>query len=86
MSYRVIQWAAGGMGRASEGVLDHLDLELIGAWVHSPNPPAHSANAVPHMCTAQAGLLTSMDVPVVAGRASLRLQRRRPRTRNGTTG
>ncbi|HVB93803.1 MAG TPA: hypothetical protein VND67_05745 [Acidimicrobiales bacterium] len=37
MSYRVIQWATGGVGRAAiQGVLDHPDLELAGAWVHSP--------------------------------------------------
>jgi len=38
MSFRVIQWATGGVGRAAmEGVLGHPDLELAGAWVHSPN-------------------------------------------------
>ena len=38
MGFRVIQWATGGVGRAAiEGVLDHPDLELVGAWVHSPN-------------------------------------------------
>lgn len=37
MPYRVIQWATGGVGRAAmEGVLRHPDLELVGAWVHSP--------------------------------------------------
>ena len=37
MSFRVIQWATGGVGRAAmEGVLQHPDLELAGAWVHSP--------------------------------------------------
>ena len=37
MSYRVIQWATGGVGRAAmEGVLAHPELELAGAWVHSP--------------------------------------------------
>jgi 2,4-diaminopentanoate dehydrogenase len=37
MAYRVIQWATGGVGRAAmEGVLGHPDLELVGAWVHSP--------------------------------------------------
>jgi 2,4-diaminopentanoate dehydrogenase len=37
MSLRVIQWATGGVGRAAmEGVLAHPDLELVGAWVHSP--------------------------------------------------
>ena len=38
MSFRVIQWATGGVGRAAmEGVLGHPDLELVGAWVHSPS-------------------------------------------------
>ncbi|UGT68848.1 dihydrodipicolinate reductase [Nocardia gipuzkoensis] len=33
---RVIQWATGGVGRAAiEGILDHPELELAGAWVHS---------------------------------------------------
>jgi hypothetical protein len=37
MSFRVIQWATGGVGRAAmQGVLEHPDLELVGAWVHSP--------------------------------------------------
>src|SRR4051812_11963718 len=36
MTYRVIQWATGGVGRAAiEGVLDHPELELAGCWVHS---------------------------------------------------
>ncbi len=36
MTYRVIQWATGNVGRAAmEGVLGHPDLELVGCWVHS---------------------------------------------------
>src|SRR5580704_8025392 len=36
MSYRVVQWATGNVGRAAiEGVLNHPDLELAGCWVHS---------------------------------------------------
>jgi hypothetical protein len=36
MTYRVIQWATGGVGRAAiEGILDHPELELVGCWVHS---------------------------------------------------
>ncbi len=36
MTRRVIQWATGGVGKAAiEAVLDHPDLELAGAWVHS---------------------------------------------------
>ncbi len=35
MTYRVIQWATGSVGRAAiEGVLGHPDLELAGCWVH----------------------------------------------------
>lgn len=36
MSYRVIQWATGGVGRAAiEGILAHPELTLVGCWVHS---------------------------------------------------
>ena len=36
MTYRVIQWATGGVGKAAiEGVLSHPELELVGCWVHS---------------------------------------------------
>jgi hypothetical protein len=36
VTYRVVQWATGGVGRAAiEGVLAHPDLELVGCWVHS---------------------------------------------------
>ena len=37
MTYRVIQWATGFVGQeAVKGVVAHPDLELVGAWVHSP--------------------------------------------------
>ena len=36
MTYRVIQWATGNVGRAAiGGVVAHPDLELVGCWVHS---------------------------------------------------
>ncbi len=36
MTYRVIQWATGNVGRAAvQGILSHPQLELAGAWVHS---------------------------------------------------
>ncbi len=36
MTFRVVQWATGGVGRAAiEGVLRHPELELVGCWVHS---------------------------------------------------
>jgi hypothetical protein len=44
MSYRVIQWATGGVGRAAiEGVLAHPDLELVGCWVHSESKHGRDA-------------------------------------------
>ncbi len=36
MTYRVIQWATGGIGRAAiQGIVSHPELELAGVWVHS---------------------------------------------------
>jgi 4-hydroxy-tetrahydrodipicolinate reductase len=36
MSYRVIQWSTGNVGRyALRGIIGHPDLELVGLWVHS---------------------------------------------------
>jgi 4-hydroxy-tetrahydrodipicolinate reductase len=36
MTYRVIQWATGGLAsKAVAGIVGHRDLELVGAWVHS---------------------------------------------------
>ncbi len=38
MTYRVIQWATGGIGKAAiEGIKSHPELELVGCWVHSAN-------------------------------------------------
>lgn len=36
MTYRVIQWATGGVGKAAiEGIIDHPELELVGCRVYS---------------------------------------------------
>jgi hypothetical protein len=44
MSYKVIQWATGGVGRAAiQGVLDHPELELVGCWVHSADKVGRDA-------------------------------------------
>jgi hypothetical protein len=38
VTYRVIQWATGGIGRAAiQGIVSHPELELAGVWVHSPD-------------------------------------------------
>lgn len=37
MTFRVIQWATGGVGRSAiEAIVRHPELELTGCWVHSP--------------------------------------------------
>jgi hypothetical protein len=47
MTYRVIQWATGGVGRAAiEGVIAHPDLELVGCWVHSSAKDGHDVGAL----------------------------------------
>ena len=36
MTYRVVQWATGLLGKESiKGILAHPELELVGCWVHS---------------------------------------------------
>ena len=37
----------------------------------------HCVNAIPYVCAAEPGLLTYLDLPLVAGRASLALHRNR---------
>ena len=38
MTYRIIQWATGGVGRAAiQGIESHPELRLVGCWVHSPD-------------------------------------------------
>lgn len=47
MSYRVIQWATGGIGRAAiEGIVSHPELELVGTWVHSPDKNGRDAGEI----------------------------------------
>ena len=48
MTFRVIQWATGNVGRAAvEGILAHPELELVGAWVHAE---AKSGRDVGELC------------------------------------
>ena len=42
MTYRVIQWATGNVGRAAvQGIVSHPQLELVGAWVSSAAKAGH---------------------------------------------
>lgn len=47
MTYRVIQWATGGVGKASiEGILAHPELELVGCWVHSTDKDGQDVGTI----------------------------------------
>ena len=47
MTYRVIQWATGGVGRAAiQGIADHPELELVGCWVHSEDKVGQDAGTI----------------------------------------
>ena len=47
MTYRVIQWARGNLGRAAtEGVVSHPELELAGCWVHSADKAGRDAGTL----------------------------------------
>jgi hypothetical protein len=44
LSFRVIQWATGNLGRAAiQGIQSHPELELVGCWVHSPEKAGRDA-------------------------------------------
>lgn len=44
MTYRVIQWATGGVGRSSiSAIATHPELELAGCWVHSESKEGKDA-------------------------------------------
>jgi hypothetical protein len=47
VSYRVIQWATGNVGRAAiEGIAAHPELELVGAWVHAEAKSGRDAGEI----------------------------------------
>ena len=47
MTYRVIQWATGGVGRAAiQHIASHPDLELAGVWVHAEDKVGRDAGEI----------------------------------------
>ncbi|MBV9485837.1 MAG: dihydrodipicolinate reductase [Frankiaceae bacterium] len=61
MTYRVVQWATGGVGKAAiEGVLAHPDLELVGCWVHSAEK--HGVDVGELIGREPVGVLASSDI------------------------
>jgi hypothetical protein len=64
MAYRVIQWATGNVGRAAvQGILSHPQLELVGAWVHSPQKAGRDVGEVCGL--APVGVRTTNDVEAI---------------------
>jgi 2,4-diaminopentanoate dehydrogenase len=64
MTYRVIQWASGGVGRAAmQGVLAHPDLELVGCWVHAPEKNGTDVGTI--VSGGPIGITASTDVDAV---------------------
>jgi 2,4-diaminopentanoate dehydrogenase len=47
MTFRVIQWATGGVGRSAiEAIAAHPELELVGCWVHSQDKEGRDAGEI----------------------------------------
>ena len=47
MTYRVIQWATGGVGRAAiQAIASHPELELVGTWVHGRDKVGRDAGEI----------------------------------------
>jgi hypothetical protein len=64
MTYRVIQWATGNLGRAAiEGIASHPDLELVGCWVHSAEKAGRDAGEVAGM--ARLGVTATNDIDAI---------------------
>ena len=60
MTYRVIQWATGSVGKASiEGIQLHPELELVGCWVHSAEKDGQDVGTI--VGTDPIGIAASAD-------------------------
>jgi hypothetical protein len=72
VTYRVIQWATGNVGRSAiEGILAHPELELVGVWVHAESKAGRDAGeicgigAVGVTATSDAGELLAREADCV---------------------
>ena len=60
MSYRVIQWSTGNVGRyALRGIINHPELELVGVWAHSKEKAGVDAGEIAG--TARTGVKVTND-------------------------
>jgi 2,4-diaminopentanoate dehydrogenase len=66
VSFRVIQWASGGVGKAAmQGVLAHPDLDLVGCWVHSREKDGVDVGTL--LSTTPVGVRATTDVEALLG-------------------
>jgi hypothetical protein len=66
MTYRVVQWATGNLGRAAiEGIVSHPDLELVGVWVHSDNKVGKDAGDLAERNDLNTGIKASNDIDAI---------------------
>ena len=84
MTYRVIQWSTGNVGRhALRCIARHPDLELVGLWVHSPDkagrdageiagigPPACWRRTTSTSCSRSTPIASPTPRPPTSGRAT----------------
>ncbi|MEX2555789.1 MAG: diacylglycerol kinase [Actinomycetota bacterium] len=77
MTYRVIQWSTGNVGRyALRGIINHPELDLVGLWVHSEKKAGMDAGElagvgpVGVIATNDAEALLALDADVVVYNAT----------------
>ncbi len=63
MTYRVVQWATGNLGRAAiEGIVSHPELELVGVWVHSDSKVGKDAGELARRPDLDTGVKATKDI------------------------
>lgn len=86
MSHRVIQWATGNVGKyALRAIIGHHDLELAGVFTHNTEKHGvdagemsllgtamHAIHAVRHVCEAEPGIRTFLDLPLITAAGAMR--------------
>ena len=77
MTYRVIQWSTGNVGRlALHAILERPDLELVGVWVHDPDKAGRDAGELAGLdpvgvtATNDVDELLALDADVVSHNAT----------------
>lgn len=66
MTFRVIQWATGGVGKSAiEAIRRHPELELAGCWVHSPDKDSRDVGEI--LGGAPIGIRASADADALIG-------------------